>query len=339
MDPCEASLDRPLLYEAGWGKKLSYVIAIGTSGFVDVSRRYTRWVQAVHPVVPGCTPCRISSVWKRMPALLCPFVSLVPGAVRLPFPPPSPTLHRKWAEVLARRQTLPEAELATKLGGLNARIRAGLPQDLVNRLQIRDLAEQVVRGGSTWANCIVRESNCLLPSSVKIQTVAFASAVSLKYLTLLSSRQQELLECSGAGAPSTEEAASLPGRTTGALEWRQGRGETGEWRRGCGETGEWRQGRGETGKWESTGIPRVHVHSTVCLPVMPTCIMSAPAGNGEGAGAGTLNGGGTPYTSTKESPVLSGPVFSAFGRLRGAACRASEDNAPGEAAAMAFDGG
>ena len=65
----------------------------------------------------------------------------------MPFPPPSPTLHRKWAEVLARRQTLPEAELATKLGGLNARIRAGLPQDLVNRLQIRDLAEQVVRGG------------------------------------------------------------------------------------------------------------------------------------------------------------------------------------------------
>ena len=53
MDPCEASFDRPLLYEAGWGKKLSYVIAIGTSGFVDVSRRYTRWVQAVHPEGPG----------------------------------------------------------------------------------------------------------------------------------------------------------------------------------------------------------------------------------------------------------------------------------------------
>ena len=60
MDPCEASFDRPLLYEAGWGKKLSYVIAIGTSGFVDVSRRYTRWVhRAVQSVVPGSTPSRL----------------------------------------------------------------------------------------------------------------------------------------------------------------------------------------------------------------------------------------------------------------------------------------
>ncbi len=40
-----------------------------------------------------------------------------------------------------------------------------------------------------------------------------------------------------------------------------------------------------------------------------------------------------------ESPALLGPAFEAFGRLRGGACRASGDNAPGEAAAMAFDGG
>ena len=77
----------------------------------------------------------------------------------------------------------------------------------------------------------------------------------------------------------------------------------------------------------------------LCTGNVYLCHFCDPAGNGEVAGAGTPNGGGTPYTSTKESPVLSGPVFSAFWRLRGAACRASGDNAPGESVALAFDGG
>ena len=47
-DPCEEALDTPLLYEQGWGKKLSYVFSFGTHEAVDVSRRYSAdWAETV----------------------------------------------------------------------------------------------------------------------------------------------------------------------------------------------------------------------------------------------------------------------------------------------------
>jgi peptide-N4-(N-acetyl-beta-glucosaminyl)asparagine amidase len=39
-DSCENILDEPQLYEAGWGKKLSYVFAVGAGSVQDVTRRY-----------------------------------------------------------------------------------------------------------------------------------------------------------------------------------------------------------------------------------------------------------------------------------------------------------
>jgi peptide-N4-(N-acetyl-beta-glucosaminyl)asparagine amidase len=43
-DTGELTVDKPFLYEAGWGKKLTYCFAVRAREAVDVTRRYTqRW--------------------------------------------------------------------------------------------------------------------------------------------------------------------------------------------------------------------------------------------------------------------------------------------------------
>lgn len=41
FDPCENSFDKPLLYELGWGKKLSFVVAAEICLISDVSKKYS----------------------------------------------------------------------------------------------------------------------------------------------------------------------------------------------------------------------------------------------------------------------------------------------------------
>ncbi|CAL1147241.1 unnamed protein product, partial [Cladocopium goreaui] len=56
VDSCEAAVDSPLMYETGWGKKLTYCIGFARDHVVDVTRRYTKKFEK--ELLPRRTACK-----------------------------------------------------------------------------------------------------------------------------------------------------------------------------------------------------------------------------------------------------------------------------------------
>lgn len=67
VDSCEAAVDSPLMYETGWGKKLTYCIGFARDHVVDVTRRYTKKFEK--ELLPRRTACKEEELKHALSAL------------------------------------------------------------------------------------------------------------------------------------------------------------------------------------------------------------------------------------------------------------------------------
>ncbi|KNC47643.1 peptide-N(4)-(N-acetyl-beta-glucosaminyl)asparagine amidase [Thecamonas trahens ATCC 50062] len=96
-DPCESQMDNPLLYEAGWGKQLNYIIAVSVTGVADVTRRYTRQWDAV-----AARRTKVSEAW------LANHIAELNAGIQAALPP-------KRARDVAARLAAEQVELAVAI--------------------------------------------------------------------------------------------------------------------------------------------------------------------------------------------------------------------------------
>ena len=66
IDPCEAAIDKPLLYEAGWSKQLSYVFGVNVTEIVDVTWRYVQNRKKVKVRRTECSEKELAMSLKRL---------------------------------------------------------------------------------------------------------------------------------------------------------------------------------------------------------------------------------------------------------------------------------
>jgi len=71
-DPCENAIDTPLVYEQGWGKTLSYVLAFARDHCLDVTRRYTK--KGISVLSPGRAEFGDEQAFKNTMKQVCRFV-------------------------------------------------------------------------------------------------------------------------------------------------------------------------------------------------------------------------------------------------------------------------